>query len=132
MLWVQEKIRTGMIAVRKIRGEVNPADLFTKHLPSKDKIHQLTSLFGCEYRTGRAEGAPLLRTHSSDGQKVGHLPVARLLPHFNVDFDKIEPHDESVLPHLHEFEYARKMFPMIEAAEPQPNLDDWIPGDTEG
>ena len=35
-LWVQEKVRTGAIAVRKGAGEVNPADLFTKHLPSKD------------------------------------------------------------------------------------------------
>jgi hypothetical protein len=98
MLWFQEKVRTGMIGVRKVRGEVKPANLFTKHLPSKDKIHQLTSLFGCEYRTGRAEGAPLLRPHSSDGQKVGHLPVEGLLPHFNIVFDKIEPHDECTAP----------------------------------
>ena len=48
MLWVQEKVRVGAVAVRKVRGDVNPADLFTKHLPSKDKLHQLTSLFGCE------------------------------------------------------------------------------------
>ena len=73
----------------------------------------------------------MLRPHSSDGQKVGHLPVDGLLPHFNVDFDKIEPHDESVLPHLHDYEYPLKMLPTIEAAEPQPNLDDWTPGDTE-
>jgi hypothetical protein len=45
-LWVQEKVRVGAIAVRKVRGDVNPADLFTKHLPSTDKIHQLTALFG--------------------------------------------------------------------------------------
>ena len=36
------------------------------------------------------------------------------------------------MPHAHEFEYALKMFPKIEAAEPQPNLDDWTRGDTEG
>ena len=34
-LWVQEKVRTGATSVRKVRGDVNPADLFTKHLPSK-------------------------------------------------------------------------------------------------
>ena len=33
-LWVQQKGRTGAIAVLKVPGEVNPADLFTKHLPS--------------------------------------------------------------------------------------------------
>ena len=48
-LWVQEKVRTGAIQVRKVRGDVNPADIFTKHLPSKDKVHQLVKLFGCEY-----------------------------------------------------------------------------------
>ena len=73
-----------------------------------------------------------MRPHSRDGQNVGHLPVEGLLPHSNVDFDKIEPHDKSVLPHLHDYDYALKMFPTIEAAEPQPNLDDWAPGDTEG
>ena len=46
--WVQDKVRTGAIAVRKVAGEVNPADLFTKHLPSKDNLHHLTALFGCE------------------------------------------------------------------------------------
>mgnify|MGYP000671343173 FL=1 len=50
---------------------------------------------------------------------------------FKIDFDKIEPHDESVLPHLHDYDYALEMFPTIEAAEPQPNLDDWTPGDND-
>ena len=44
-LWVQDQVRTGAFAVRSVAGEVKPADLFTKHLRSKDKIHQLTALF---------------------------------------------------------------------------------------
>ena len=44
-LWMQDKVRTRAIQVRKVRGDVDPADLFTKHLPSKDKIHQLAKLF---------------------------------------------------------------------------------------
>ena len=32
----------------------------------------------------------------------------------------------------YEFEYALRMFPKIEAAKPQPNPEDWTPGDTEG
>ena len=52
-LWLQEKVRTKAVEVRKIKGEENPADLFTKFLPSRDKIHQLVRLFGCEYRDGR-------------------------------------------------------------------------------
>ena len=60
-LWVQGKVRTGAIQVRKVRGDVNPADLFTKHLPSSIKIAQLVKLFGCEHREGRSTAAPLLR-----------------------------------------------------------------------
>ena len=45
-LWLQEKVRTGAITVKRVRGEVNPADLFTKHLPSIEKVHQLLNLFG--------------------------------------------------------------------------------------
>ena len=40
-LWVQEEVQTGAIEVRKVRGDVNPADLFTKHLSSCDKIHHI-------------------------------------------------------------------------------------------
>ena len=60
-LWVQERVRTGAIELRKVHGDVNPADLFTKHLSSRDRITQLVQLFNCEYRDGRAESAPLLR-----------------------------------------------------------------------
>ena len=31
-LWLQEKVRTGAIEVKKVRGEVNPADLYTKYM----------------------------------------------------------------------------------------------------
>ena len=44
-LGVQEKFRTGSITVKEVRGEVNPADLFTKHLPSCEKVHQLLRLW---------------------------------------------------------------------------------------
>ena len=98
-LWVQEKVRTGAIEVRKVRGDVNPADLFTKHLPSKDKVHQLTKLFGCEYRAGRSTAAPLLRPQKKDGGGDGGPPAAGHLPTFGV----AEPsaHNVSILPHMH-------------------------------
>ena len=60
-LWVQERVRTGAIQLRKVNGLVNPADLFTKHLSSRDRVNQLVELFNCEYREGRATTAPLLR-----------------------------------------------------------------------
>ena len=43
-----------------------------------------------------------------------------------------ELHDEKSLPHLYEAEYIKRAFPRLEAADAQPNLEDWIPGDTEG
>jgi hypothetical protein len=79
-LWVQEKVRTGAIQVQKVRGDVNPADLSTKHLPSSVKIAQLVKLFGCDRREGRSAAAPLLRpaefTEGEGGQPSGgHLPA---------------------------------------------------------
>ena len=41
-------------------------------------------------------------------------------------------HNEKLLPHLYESDYIRRTFPKLEAADAQPNLEDWIPGDTEG
>ena len=121
-LWVQEKVRVGAIQVRKVRGEVNPADLFTKHLPSKDKVHQLLALFGCEYREGRAAAAPLLRPHGSEA--VNPLPT--FVTTFDGDLDG-ELHDVGRLPHLHSTEEIAKLFPLITAAPIQPNAEDWEP-----
>ena len=45
-LWLQEKVRTKAVEVRKVKGEENPADLFTEHLPSKEKVHNLVKMFG--------------------------------------------------------------------------------------
>ena len=37
-LWVQQRVRDLDFELRKVRGEANPADLFTKHLTSPDRI----------------------------------------------------------------------------------------------
>ena len=119
-------MRTKAISVRKVRGEVNPADLFTKHLPSREKVHQLMSLFGCEYRAGRAESAPLLRPAGSSGQQGSHLADVDPLPTFVVAAEG-EIHDEKLLPHLYPAGEIRRMFPKIDAAPPIQNSDDWSP-----
>ena len=54
-------MRSRSISLYKVRGEENPADLFTKHLVGRDRIHGLLRLFGCEYRGGRAGAAPQVR-----------------------------------------------------------------------
>ena len=61
-LWIQQKVRRKDIELRKIRGDMNPADLFTKHLPGEDKIKSLVKLLSCEFRGGRAATAPKLRS----------------------------------------------------------------------
>ena len=128
-LWVQEKVRTGAIAVRKVAGEVNPADLFTKHLPSKDKIHQLTALFGCEYREGRALTAPQLRPNVDPAQQGDHLPGADSFDPLPTFMSDAINHDPNILPHMYEHETMIKMFPLIDAPIEVANDEDWIPGD---
>ena len=69
-LWIQQRVRDGSLELRKVKGEVNPADLFTKHLPSRDKVTQLLGLFNCRYEGGRAEGAPQLRKMNDGTEPV--------------------------------------------------------------
>ena len=123
-LWLQEKVRTGAISVKKVHGEVSPADIFTKHLPSREKVHQLLNLFGCEYREGRAEAAPLLRPLNVDGRQGGHSADDSVLPAF-VNDACAGPHDTTRLPHKHSDIELDKYFPVITAAPPVENAEDW-------
>ena len=111
--------------------EVSPADLFTKHLPSKDKIHQLTSLFGCEYREGRAATTPLLRPNTANGQQGGHPPgddgYEDPLPNFDVG--EAQAHDPNVLPHHYDQDDMDRMCPQINAPPPIVNDEVWVPGE---
>ncbi len=70
-LWVQQAVRSGRIDLRKVAGEANPADIFTKHSLSRDRLMSLTALFECEYRGGRAESAPRTRTAASAKVTMG-------------------------------------------------------------
>ena len=65
-LWVQQAVRSGRIDLRKVLGEVNPADLFTKHSLSRERLMKLVDLFSCKFRGGRAESSPLTRTQAGD------------------------------------------------------------------
>ena len=56
-LWVQEKLRRKEFLLFKVKGEDNPADLMTKHLP-RDKMLRCLHFMGCEYREGRPKAAP--------------------------------------------------------------------------
>ena len=78
-LWVQQRLRAGDLELRKVRGEVNPADLFTKHLPSGEKIADLLMLLGCRFRGGRPGEAPRMRKEGGGLQADSVLTVDKVL-----------------------------------------------------
>ena len=72
----------------KVKGEVKPADLFTKHLGSRVKILQLIQLFWCEYREGRPGSTPFIIVIEEHYEDVG-VPVRgpNVLPHEHEEKD---------------------------------------------
>ena len=103
---------------------MSPADLFTKHFPGREKVHQLLGLFGCEYREGRAAAAPLLRPLDHESQQGGHLAHRDPLPTFTAETADV-PHDEPRLPHTYPADVIAKLFPTIAAAPEPPNAADY-------
>ena len=95
-LWIQQRLRLGEFELRKVPGESNPADLFTKHLESKAKLDQVVSLFNCEFRDGRAASAPQLK--------------AGLHAQAPTD-EAVFIHDGNMLPHQHLPEDLEEYFP---------------------
>ncbi len=127
-LWIQQRVRDGTIQLYKVRGEENPADLFTKHLVCRDRILSLLQLFGCAYRGGRAATAPKVR--SDAGTSKGELlrleaMGAGLVEHDGHMFPTTEcdgervvealPSNTGLLPHQHEDMEER--FPRARACE---------------
>ena len=115
-LWVQQKVRDGSLELRKVRGEANPADLFTKHLSSEVRVTELLKLFGCHFASGRAEGAPQLRRETGVNhagilaveaeqseericQDGWEYPAVVLEEFGRQNVPEAHLHDERVLPH---------------------------------
>ena len=135
-VWVQQNVSDGSLEIRKVRGEVNPADLFTKHLSSEVRVTELLRLFGCWFAGGRTEGALQLRREAG----VNHAGILAIEAEKSVDticqdgwaYPAVELaesggqrvpeahlHDERVLPHqvLGDLE---AMFPRAIAGEEEP------------
>ena len=135
-------MRDGSVELFKVKGEENPADLFTKHLTSRDRIRSLLNLFGCKYMDGRAAAAPVLR--SGAGTSKGELlelvkQGAETMPWHGRTFPKAEvgagepdvPEalscSEGLLPHLHSD--VRDRFPQavacaeLDACDPPEDRD---------
>ena len=137
-LWVQQKVRDGSLEIRKVRGEVNPADLFTKHLSSEVRVTELLRLFGCRFAGCRAEGEPHLRREAGVNhagilaieaersedticQDGWAYPAVELAEFGGQRVPEVHMHDERVLPHqvLGDLE---AMFPRAIAREEEPEL----------
>ena len=58
-LWLQERVRNKDLIIQKVKGDVNPADINTKHLTSKD-VHKMMDLLNYRYFSGRAAACPEL------------------------------------------------------------------------
>jgi len=119
-LWIQQRVKDSSVELRKVRGECNPADLFTKHLPSGIKIVDLLSLLNCISSSGRPSAAPALKTASSSSSNsptavlsvlpsdssVEHIMYhGRVFPCSEYEGQRLPEaygHDESILPHQHE------------------------------
>ena len=100
-LWVQERVRSGAIELRKVNGLVSPTDLFAKHLTSRDRVNQLIELFNCEYRDGRSTIAPELNPAGINAIRSEHDP------HIN---NQSPTHDPDALPHLYETDDMNELF----------------------
>ena len=95
-LWIQQAVRSGSGDLRKVPGEANPADIFTNHSLSRDKLIDLTGLFAAEFRGGRAASAAQTRT--TPGQKVTMADAE------DMDVGELQDHHENkqvkiIMPH---------------------------------
>ena len=107
-LWVQEKLRNTLIDQRKARGEGNLADVLTKHL-ARVRIEYPMKRVGCVFRRGRPDGAPqLIRGTTEEAEELNAISAE--------DDDKIEMHDEKVLPHRYTIGDIDCIFPLAWAS----------------
>ncbi len=109
--------------MKKVRGEENPADLFTKHLTSRERVTQLVGLLGCRYEAGRPAAAPAMRrermTCTTLGQAMGQTcreafgehdeDVACVMSALG-EADSCRP---GLLPHQHDPDEVDRLFPTM-------------------
>ena len=123
-LWVQQRLRRKEFRLLKVDGEVNPADLFTKHLESRNKLDQVVGLFGCRFMEGRAALAPTLK---SDAAAHFVLGASGACPSGTKKRNRA--HDPALLPHQHLPEDIEELFPEAIADPPRRGEDDLDPID---
>ena len=110
-LWVQQAVRSRRVDLRKVAGEVNPADLLTKHSLTRDRLIKLTKLFELEFRGGRAASAPQTRKSAGDRATLAEVMAVK------------EGHDAQgelapIMPHkLHSPSELDLLYPPVQAVD---------------
>jgi hypothetical protein len=105
-LWIQQAVRSAQIDLRKIDGAVNPADVFTKHSLSRERLMALTRLFDSEFRDGRAKSAA--QTRKTPGTRVTMADAQTPEEVYVVE-------DEPIMPHkMHSEARLNELFPSVQ------------------
>ena len=112
-LWLQQAVRCKRIEVKKIAGECNPADLFTKHSLSADRVRALVELQSYDFRGGRAASAP--QTRKTATGKIDISEADALHP------VEICDNDKNYAPHMPHLNASRReidlQYPSLEAVD---------------
>ena len=115
-LWIQQAVRLGRVDLRKVDGEVNPADLFTKHSLSQARLEALVLLHGGEYLDGRAASAPMTRTASSTKTTMASAGKIGSVAGNGKESELSLGSESPAMPHLdHDTENLDAMYPPLEA-----------------
>jgi len=113
-LWVQQALREQRFTLHKVSGEVNPADVFTKHMGSRERLSQLMRLFGCKFMEGRATSAPAMRSGTGVKTTMAEHPDLQACT------------DATVVPHLQGDAHVDRYYPAIVPLDDGPNdVDMW-------
>ncbi len=121
-LWVQQAVRCQRLELKKVLGEENPADLLTKHSISRERLLKLLELYDCEFRDGRAESAPQVRTGDSGRTKIAEADASQ-----EIAVAQEEEEEQPTVPRMPHLEYGRERldaaYPSLAAPDDEP-LDD--------
>ena len=112
---------------------------------SKERVESLTKLFNCEFREGRPEAAPLLRSQGLSKSTAASHDVrpdtddenGELHPcdlpdgvcEYSIGVPEAGAHDVGVLPHMHEDSDIERLFPQAKVSpETEHDPIDYDPG----
>jgi len=115
-LWVQQAVRQKRIDLRKVLGEKNPADIFTKHSLTRERLSKLVSQFACHFAGGRPESAPQLRTHESAKKTMAGTITGCDDDYSDNELCTVTQDDEPEMPHLvYDDDALEERFPPLKA-----------------